>query len=467
MSIQLAEQFEENEQYEEAYEEYKKSYEKSPKDLSLLERLGHVAMVLKRPEEAAEYYSKVLELDATNPTAYEQLMDIYFSTDKYKYYIYRGNRHSIEHQLEHAVNDYKKALAFAEDDKQIVMTRFTIATLLEQIANPLKAIDEYLKLLEYDATPEDAYLRLANLYVKEDAPASAADILERGIKKGFNNSRVKETLAQLYLKSGQPQKAKETTENELFKIKCMFELNELDEGFAELERIKEKYKNKGEYHTLLAHYYFLKYDYDKALECVTEYGKYEKNSPLLFQMRAMIYENKNDDFNAHLNWGKYNLLRGNKDIAINEFLSADRIDDTNADLTATLAALMEESGDKTHAMEFYEKLVKLEPDNKLALSKVAEYRENIGDYRTAADCLEKLYELDGKNTIVIKKLAETYEKLRNKPAAIEFYNKYIERARGLDDYEKVKAKIAKLENSNMVEDVGLMEKIIKFFNKDK
>ena len=114
-----------------------------------------------------------------------------------------------------------------------------------------------------------------------------------------------------------------------------------------------------------------------------------------------------------------------------------------------------------------QKLVKLEPDNKLALSKVAEYRENIGDYRTAADCLEKLYELDGKNTIVIKKLAETYEKLRNKPAAIEFYNKYIERARGLDDYEKVKAKIAKLENSNMVEDVGLMEKIIKFFNKDK
>ena len=118
-------------------------------------------------------------------------------------------------------------------------------------------------------------------------------------------------------------------------------------------------------------------------------------------------------------------------------------------------------------MEFYEKLVKLEPTNKIALSKVAEYRENIGDYRTAADCLEKLYDLDNKNTIVIKKLAETYEKLRNKPGAIEFYNKYIERARGLDDYEKVKAKIAKLENSNMEEDSGLLEKIISFFSKNK
>ena len=467
MSIQLAEQFEENEQYEEAYEEYKKSYEKSPKDLSLLERLGHVAMVLKKPEEAAEYYSKVLELDATNPTAYEQLMDIYFSTDKYKYYIYRGNRHSIEHQLEHAVNDYKKALPFAENDKQIVMTRFTIATLLEQVAGPMKTIDEYLKLLEYDETPEEAYIRLANLYIKENAPSSAADILERGIKKGFKGNNIQEMLAQLYLKNGQLEKAKETTENELFKIKCMFELNELEEGLAELNRIKEKYKTNAEYYALFAQYYFLKEDYTRALECVNEYDKYQKNSPLPFQMRALIYENQNDDFNAHLNWGKYNLLRGNKDIAINEFLNAYRINDKNADLTATLAVLMEETGDKTHAMEFYENLMKIEPDNKAALSKVAEYRENIGDYRTQVDCLEKLYELDNKNTIVIKKLAETYEKLRNKPAALEFYNKYIERARGLDDYEKVKAKIAKLENSNMTEDAGWMEKIIKFFNKDK
>ena len=38
MSLQLAEQFEANEQYEQAYEEYKKEYEKNPDDLGLLER---------------------------------------------------------------------------------------------------------------------------------------------------------------------------------------------------------------------------------------------------------------------------------------------------------------------------------------------------------------------------------------------------------------------------------------------
>ena len=110
MSLQTAEQYEENEQYSLAFEEYKKLHERNPKDLSLLERLGHLSMVLDNKEEAAEYYSKILEFDATNILAYEQLMDIYITTDKYKYYVYRGNMHTIEHKLEHAINDYKKAV---------------------------------------------------------------------------------------------------------------------------------------------------------------------------------------------------------------------------------------------------------------------------------------------------------------------------------------------------------------------
>ena len=46
MSLQTAEQYEENEQYTQAYEEYKKLHEKNPKDLSILERLGHLSMLL-------------------------------------------------------------------------------------------------------------------------------------------------------------------------------------------------------------------------------------------------------------------------------------------------------------------------------------------------------------------------------------------------------------------------------------
>ena len=35
-------------------------------------------------------------------------MSIYENTDKYKYYIYRGNKNSLEGKLDFAINDFKK-----------------------------------------------------------------------------------------------------------------------------------------------------------------------------------------------------------------------------------------------------------------------------------------------------------------------------------------------------------------------
>ena len=88
MSLQLAEQFEANEQYEEAYREYKKEYEANPDNMGVLERLGHLSMILDKLDEAASYYHEILKRDVTNPLAYEQLMTIYEDTDAYKYYVF-------------------------------------------------------------------------------------------------------------------------------------------------------------------------------------------------------------------------------------------------------------------------------------------------------------------------------------------------------------------------------------------
>ena len=117
MSLQLAEQFEANEQYEQAYEEYKKEHENNPDDLGILERLGHLSLILGNQDTAAGYYYEILKRDMANPLAYEQLMSIYESTDKYKYYIYRGNKNSLEGKFEFAINDFKKALSYAQDDE--------------------------------------------------------------------------------------------------------------------------------------------------------------------------------------------------------------------------------------------------------------------------------------------------------------------------------------------------------------
>ena len=423
-------------------------------------------MLLDNKEEAAKYYSEILESDATNVLAYEQLMDIYVTTDKYKYYVYRGNMHTVEHKLEHAINDYKKAINCAQEDKEIISARFVLGTLYEQEGNNIKAIDEYLKVIEHEDTHEEVYTRLANLYVKEDAIPSAIDVLERGRKAGFDKTNLKEQLADLYLKNQNPEKAIEITSDELTKVKCLLDMDKKSEAFEKLQKMEGQYNHIPQFYSLKAQYYYMTKDFDKALECVEEFDKYEKNSPLTYQMRALIYEEKNDDYNSYLNWGKYNLVRGNKDIAINEFLNANQIKDNDINLLNTLAMLLEESGDKNHAMEFYEKISKLDETDKKSLQKLAEFRESIGDYKAQAEYLLKLYHLDKRNSTTVRQLGEAYEKLRNKPAAVECYEKYLEIGKGNPDYSKIQHKLEKLQNTEMQEEEGFIDKIMKWFNKN-
>lgn len=467
MSINIAEQLEENEQYDKAYEEYKTMYAQKPKSIEILERLGHLAMILDKKSEAEEYYVKVLELDAANVVAHEQLMDIYFHTDRYKYYISRGNLHVLQEELSHAISDFKKAIDKAQTSEETNTPRFVLATLYEQTGKNHQAIDEYLRILDTKGVSaegnEIVYLKLAQIYLVEDAVSSAAEILERARENGFDTDNIRESLAQIYLKNNQPDKARELSKNELVKVKSLLDEEKNQQAFEVLEKIKDAYKANAQYHLLLAQYYFNVRDWEKGLEGVNSYEKLEPNSPLIYQMRALIYEEKGNDFDSHINWAKYNLARKDKDVALNEYFSAYQIKDNDTVLIRNIAELLEDMNDKTHAVEFWERLANLEPSNKKALEKMAEFKENIGDYRSGAEILEKLYELDNKNTIVIKKLAKIYENIKNKEKALEFYNKLVSVLPVNEDYEQAKEKIKKLEATEMEEDEGLLEKIMKLF----
>lgn len=468
MSLQLAEQFEANEQYEEAYQEYKKAFEQSPEDLGLMERLGHLALILEKPEEAANYYHEILKRDVTNPLAYEQLMSIYENTDKYKYYIYRGNKNSIEGKLEFAINDFKKALANASEETQIVMTRLTLANLYRQLGNTLKAIDEYNIILEYDNLHEEIFLQLADIYLKDEAYSSAIDALMRAKQKGFDTDKINEALAAVYLKSGEPKKTIEYTKDELLKIQAMLEIGEISEAYEKLQSLPDEYKKLPKYYTLQAQYYYSSKDFNKALEFIDKYDKLVPNSPLTYQMRALVYDECGDEFNAHLNWGKYNITRKNIDIAINEFLNAVQLKDDDIDLLFTLAALLTDNGESNHAAEYYEKIVKLDPKNKEALRKLASFREGIGDYKMQAAYLEQIISADPKDLKALKELARVYEKMKANRKAIEVYNRYIELVNDPTEHKMAQDRLDKLTAgvSNEEESVGLIDKIMGLFNKN-
>ena len=166
------------------------------------------------------------------------------------------------------------------------------------------------------------------------------------------------------------------------------------------------------------------------------------------------------------------MARGNKDVALNEYMFALQQKEDDKALLLTIAELLDDMNDKTHAIEFYERLSKVDLNNKKALERLGEFRESIGDYRMAIEYFEKLYCLDNRKSNVLKSLAVAYEKTKNPVKAVEFYNKYLSSS-AIPDQEviSIKKKLEKLEgqaktyNEASMEDEGLIDKIMKFFNK--
>lgn len=413
----LAEQYENDEQYEKAYEEYKKQYENGKENVHILQKLGHLASILNKKDEAEEYYKKVVALDKKNIVAYEQLMDICFeNNDKFTYYLSRGQMHVLQEQYEHAINDFKKAIAHGEQDERLNSTRYMLADLYEKTNQPNKAIDEYLKISDTEYASSETYLKLAALYYKTDFLESAIEILQRAKDDGFEG--LDEALAQYYSRANDSEKALNLTKDNMLKARSLMELGRNDEAIELLKSMHDKYKNDSQYCALIAQYYFEIGELETALEKVNEFAKVAPNSPLIYQMRALIYEKKGDEFNEHVNWAKFNNLKGDTDIALNEYIIAHQIDENNIDVIITIADTLDKT-DKNHSVEFYEKLLELQPNNKRALQKLAEFRDRIGDYIEMVNYLDKLKQIDPRNPYVIANYERANQMVTNPPSIID------------------------------------------------
>ncbi len=407
--MKLAEQLEQDEKYEEAYAEYKKELPHKQGDIELLTKLAHIALILDRKDEAKVYYGKILEIDPPNILAHEQLIDLFYNEDKFKYYLLRGNLHSLQQLFSHAKSDYKKAIDHAKEPAEALPARYLLAGLCEGQEKYQEAIDEYLRIADFDDKNPVVFLKLAELYEKTDGISASISILERGrTENHFEN--FEEILAGYYIRASRPDKALELTKHDLTKARALMDLGRNDEAFEILNRVKDDYKNEKIIHSLLAQYYFQKGEKDEAFKEIDEYAKLDPNSPLIYQMRALIYEAEGDSFNEHVNWGKFNVLKGEKEVALNEYLIAYQYDDKNTELIETIAVLLEGLKDQTKACEFYEKLVDIEPKNANALKKLAIFRDSIGDYTGAMEYMDRLKEADPRNSFV----TDNYEKFQDR-----------------------------------------------------
>lgn len=388
-------------------------------DVHNLHQAANDELIKGNDEKAIEIYTKIIELAPGDEVALSQLMDLYLERDKFMYYITRANVNIAQQKYEHAINDVKKALNL---ESQSIEALRKLGRLYKVTGKNLRAVDEFLKILDIDANQKDAYIELIDLYTKENSPESAIGIAKKAVANFVQDSEFKNILANLYFKSGDYKNALETVEDDFLKAKILLQDEQNDSAKEILNKLKEdknmyKESNKEQlaaYYLLEAQYYYNKKEFDEALNYVEKYTDLSLPNALSFQMKALIYEGMGDEFKSSYNWGYCYKVRKRFDEAIVEFTHAHNAKPDDKNTLIELANLYANNGEKFASMEYWKKVYEIDKD-KRAGQILGDFYYEQGDLRLA-----------------------------------EYYGKTIEK---------------KSQKEAAYEDEGLLEKIIKLFSK--
>ena len=340
----------------------------------------------RKLKEALEIYETIIKtINPADEVALSCIMDIYLELDdKFNYYLARANVNIAQNKIDYAINDTKKAL---ELDMDNIDARRKLARLYKVGNKTLKAIDEFLRLLEINPKELDCYFELVDLYMKEGNTDSAISIALRGIEEFSDNIDLKNMLAQLYFKNGDYKSALEVVQDDLLKIKILLQDEQNEKAKEELSKIDYDKLNdiqKRGYAILNAQYLYNTKDYDNALAKIDEYVKLSAPDALSFQMRALIYEEKQDNFNAHLNWGFCYKLQNKFDDAIVEFDNAYKEKQNDKTVLIELANLYQYNKERYVAMEYWQKVYDIDKDEQ-AREILAEFYYSEGNFERARE----------------------------------------------------------------------------------
>ena len=180
-TLSIIQSLEENEQYEKAVEELLKLNEAVPDNIEIVKNLAMDYEVLKNADEAIFWWEKYKSLDANDTISYFQLVDLYADKDKFQYYMNRAHIKVIEGKNGQAADDFKKAINKSKDEAETSKARFMLAVMYESMQKNTEAIQEYLRLLEYEDNL-NIYQRLVELY-KLESDEDAIGLLEDAIEK--------------------------------------------------------------------------------------------------------------------------------------------------------------------------------------------------------------------------------------------------------------------------------------------
>ena len=293
-------------------------------DVQSLHQKASTALIDEKFDVAENLYLQIIEIAPYDEIAHQQLMEIYENTNREKYYLSRANFNIVQQKFEHAINDCKKAI---NENQESIIAYIKLARLYVSTNKNLKAIDTYTRILDLDEKNIQAYKELAELYVLEGTEESAINVLKQALKYASNKDaeEINNALAKVFYKLSDYESALEVVLDRNLKIKILIEaekLNEAEELIKTINEVHLKGDEKAEYLVLSAQFYYTKKEFDKALELVSKYAEIKGNDPVSYQMKALIYDEKGDNFLSSYNWGYCRKAQGKLEEAIIEFNDA-------------------------------------------------------------------------------------------------------------------------------------------------
>ncbi len=466
--LDRGQELEEKEEWENAHSLYVEGIKLYPQNIDLLFRTAHVEEVQGNRDEAIKIWERVIMLNPNDSGSYAKLAELYYDVDKYKYYMTRAKLRVTEEKPTHAISDLKKAVEASPDDKATLEALFLLGQMYIQVGKPQQAIEEFVKMLQIEDNI-NVYMILSQLYEEED-PDMAIDTLKQGIEKFPEAKVLQERLAILYSQQNNPENALEYAQSPNAKAKAYLQQGDNEKAFEEINKITVKDYS---YHSLLSEYYFNTKKYDECLQTISTLEKMNALNPIPYQMKALVYEERNDNYNAFYNWGKCYELQGKSEMALAEYLNAYHEDEKNPAAISHIVNLYEILDEKYSALEFLQKLIEIEPNNETMLKKLSNYYMKEGNTEEAIEILEKCVSNGTKDYVIYGTLANFYDKNKRFAKALKAYEKYIEIAPVSNDTEFVKSRIDKLremdikEEAEPTEEEGFFDKLINLFKKNK
>ncbi|MDD3149232.1 MAG: tetratricopeptide repeat protein [Candidatus Gastranaerophilales bacterium] len=474
--LRAAEVFELADRDREAIDIYEEFYNKNNKDADIIGKIAHLARVIDDNRKAVEFYNKLLEIDNNDILALNELIDLYQHTNRYAYYQHKSTLNKIEGRPSQAIGCLKKALLETEDENQQIETRKELAKLYLQQQNYLLAIDEFLKILEKSEDIE-IYKNLAEAYMSVDSPTSAMEVYENILKITPDEKDSMRELAEIYIDFEENKKALVLLEklekldfsnpqNAVNIVKVLITLQKDDEAFEKINQVLTKDNKNVEALSVLADFYLIKNESEKALQTAQKIQTIIPNSPFGYKKLAEVNEKLNNSFDTHYNYGIYHDLKGEKQLAIDEFTWALEQNDENINVLLKLAKLYEEVGEEYVAGEYYEKIYGIDNSNISALKKMSDIFIEKEDYSRAMDVCDAILKINENDIDARLNLAIIQEAQKDYENALINYNLYLEKAPLTPQISEIRKKTELLNKKiNGEDNEGLLNKVFKIFFK--